>query len=120
LKAPREILYTGNSGTTTRLLCGLLAPQRFSCVLDGDESIRKRPMSRVIAPLRAMGARIGGTDGDSTPITIEGTDLKGIEYELPVASAQLKSALILAGLYADGDTTVIEPKAVQKNNGTYD
>jgi len=110
LKEPREILYTGNSGTTTRLLCGLLAPQRFSCVLDGDESIRKRPMNRIIAPLRAMGARIEGTDGGFTPITIEGTDLKGIEYELPVASAQLKSALILAGLYADGNTTVIEPK----------
>jgi len=110
LKAPREILYTGNSGTTTRLLCGLLAPQQFSCVLDGDESIRKRPMKRVIAPLRAMGARIEGTDGDFTPIRIDGTDLVGIEYELPVASAQLKSALILAGLYADGNTTVIEPK----------
>jgi 3-phosphoshikimate 1-carboxyvinyltransferase len=110
LKPPRELLYTGNSGTTTRLLCGLLAPQKFSCVLDGDESVRKRPMSRVIAPLRAMGAKISGTDGDFTPITIEGTKLRGIEYELPVASAQLKSALILAGLYAEGKTTVIEPE----------
>ncbi|HWQ78372.1 MAG TPA: 3-phosphoshikimate 1-carboxyvinyltransferase [Anaerovoracaceae bacterium] len=110
LKAPRELLYTGNSGTTTRLLCGLLAPQKFSCVLDGDASIRKRPMSRVIIPLRAMGAKISGTDGDFTPITIEGAKLKGIEYELPVASAQLKSALILAGLYAEGKTTVIEPE----------
>jgi len=111
LKKPEELLYTGNSGTTTRLLCGLLAPQNFSCTLDGDASIRKRPMKRVIAPLRDMGARIIGTDGDYTPITIEGTNLKGIDYEMPVASAQLKSALILAGLYAEGNTTVVEPKS---------
>lgn len=110
LKAPHELLYTGNSGTTTRLLCGLLAPQRFSSILDGDESIGKRPMNRVIDPLREMGAKINATGNGFTPIAIEGADLKGIEYELPVASAQLKSALILAGLYADGKTTVIEPK----------
>lgn len=110
LKAPRELLYTGNSGTTTRLLCGLLAPQRFSCHLDGDASIRKRPMNRVIDPLREMGAKIYGTNGGYAPITIEGTALKGITYELPVASAQLKSALILAGLYAEGQTTLIEQK----------
>lgn len=109
LAAPRELLYTGNSGTTTRLLCGLLAPQDFSCTLDGDESIRKRPMKRVIAPLREMGANITGTEGDFTPITIKGTGLRGIEYELPVASAQLKSALILAGLYAEGKTVIVEP-----------
>lgn len=110
LQAPHELLYTGNSGTTTRLLCGLLAPQNFSSILDGDASIRKRPMNRVIAPLRKMGAKITGTGGGFTPITIEGTALKGIEYEMPVASAQLKSAMILAGLYADGQTTIIEPK----------
>ena len=110
LKAPHELLYTGNSGTTTRLLCGLLAPQRFSSILDGDASIGKRPMNRVITPLRVMGAKIAATGNGFTPITIEGTDLAGIEYELPVASAQLKSALILAGLYADGKTTIIEPK----------
>ncbi len=109
LKAPQELLYTGNSGTTTRLLCGLLAPQNFSSVLDGDASIRRRPMKRVIAPLREMGARITGTDGDFTPITIEGAKLRGIEYEMPVASAQLKSALILAGLYADGKSVIVEP-----------
>ena len=108
--APQELLYTGNSGTTTRLLCGLLAPQRFSSTLDGDASIRKRPMNRVITPLRQMGAKINGTDGAYTPINIEGAELKGIQYELPVASAQLKSALILAGLYADGKTTIIEPR----------
>lgn len=110
LKAPGKLLYTGNSGTTTRLLCGLLAPQSFSCVLDGDASIRKRPMNRVMDPLRLMGADIAGTEGGYTPITINGTELKGIEYFLPVASAQLKSALILAGLYARGNTTIIEPK----------
>lgn len=109
LAAPRELLYTGNSGTTTRLLCGLLVPQNFSCILDGDESIRKRPMKRVITPLREMGADITGTEGDFTPITIKGTGLRGIEYELPVASAQLKSALILAGLYAEGKTVIVEP-----------
>jgi len=111
LKAPRQLLYTGNSGTTTRLLCGLLSPQRFDSVLDGDDSIRKRPMKRVIDPLRKMGARISGTGDGFTPIAIEGADLRGIEYEMPVASAQLKSALILAGLYAEGTTTIIEPKA---------
>lgn len=110
LKAPVQLLYTGNSGTTTRLLCGLLAPQRFFSTLDGDASIRKRPMKRIIEPLMKMGAKISGTNGDYTPITIEGTELNGIDYTLPVASAQLKSALILAGLYAQGKTTIIEPK----------
>jgi len=110
LKAPRELLYTGNSGTTTRLLCGLLAPQRFSATLDGDASIRKRPMNRVIDPLREMGAKIIAAENSFAPITIEGAALKGIRYEMPVASAQLKSALILAGLYADGETVIIEPK----------
>lgn len=111
LSAPCVPLYTGNSGTTTRLLCGLLAPQRFTSILDGDQSIGKRPMHRVIAPLREMGAKISATGNGFTPISIEGADLTGIEYELPVASAQLKSAIILAGLYADGKTTIIEPKA---------
>ncbi|HVI40284.1 MAG TPA: 3-phosphoshikimate 1-carboxyvinyltransferase, partial [Anaerovoracaceae bacterium] len=78
--------------------------------LDGDASIRKRPMNRVIDPLREMGARIAGTNGGCAPISIEGSKLKGIDYTMPVASAQLKSALILAGLYADGITTVTEPK----------
>lgn len=110
LKAPKSILYTGNSGTTTRLLCGLLAPQRFSSVIDGDASIRKRPMKRVIEPLLKMGGIIYGTNEDYVPITIKGTELEGIEYAMPVASAQLKSAILLAGLYARGKTTVIEPK----------
>lgn len=111
LQEPKELLYTGNSGTTTRLLCGLLAPQKFTSVLDGDESIRKRPMNRVINPLKEMGAKITAQNGGFTPITIEGTALKGMEYTLPVASAQLKSALILAGLYAEGETVIHEPKS---------
>lgn len=111
LRAPEELLYTGNSGTTTRLLCGLLAPQRFDSVLDGDASIGKRPMSRVIDPLREMGANIKGTNGAFTPIHIAGSQLRGIEYLLPVASAQLKSALILAGLYAEGETVIEEQKS---------
>ena len=111
LNAPEALLYTGNSGTTTRLLCGLLSAQNFSCVLNGDASIGKRPMNRVIDPLRAMGAKITGTNGGYTPINIEGSKLHGIEYVMPVASAQLKSALILAGIYAQGNTTIIEPKS---------
>lgn len=111
LKAPEELLYTGNSGTTTRLLCGLLSPQHFSCTINGDESIGKRPMNRVIEPLKRMGAEIESTRGGYTPITIKGGKLHGIEYILPVASAQLKSALILAGLYAEGNTQIIEPVA---------
>ena len=109
LKEPEELLYTGNSGTTTRLLCGLLSPQRFSCTLDGDESIRKRPMNRVIDPLRMMGADLESSGDGYTPIRIRGTKLKAIDYLMPVASAQLKSSLILAGLYAEGNTVVTEP-----------
>ena len=109
LKAPKEVLYTGNSGTTTRLLCGLLVPQRFNCTIDGDESIQKRPMNRVIEPLRKMGGKISGAKGGYAPIKIKGTNIKAIEYLLPVASAQLKSALILAGLYAEGKTVITEP-----------
>ena len=109
LKVPNEMLYTGNSGTTTRLLCGLLAPQNFHSELDGDDSIRTRPMNRVIDPLCKMGAVITSTKGGYAPITIEGTNLKAIEYLMPVASAQLKSSLILAGLYAEGRTIITEP-----------
>lgn len=110
LQAPEKRLYTGNSGTTTRILCGLLAPQPFHSELEGDASIAKRPMGRVIGPLTQMGADITGRDGDHTPLVIEGRPLHGIHYEMPVASAQLKSSLILAGLYAEGETTLLEPK----------
>jgi 3-phosphoshikimate 1-carboxyvinyltransferase len=107
LKAPDGPLDCGNSGTTMRLLAGVLAGQRFSSTLVGDASLSARPMERVAAPLREMGARITLTDGHA-PIHIEPATLKGIEYALPVASAQVKSCVLLAGLYADGPTTVIE------------
>ncbi len=109
LDAPGEELYTGNSGTTTRLLCGILAGQSFPSVLDGDSSIRKRPMGRVIKPLREMGASIEGRNDCLCPLRIFPSELCGIEYRMPVASAQLKSSILLAGLYAEGQTTVIEP-----------
>ncbi len=109
LQSPAETLYTGNSGTTTRLLSGILAGQDFSCTMTGDASIQKRPMGRVIKPLREMGAQIDGVDGNFCPLTLGGGQLHGISYTLPVASAQLKSAVLLAGLYAEGNTTVIEP-----------
>ncbi len=109
LLAPTDVLYTGNSGTTTRLLTGLLAGQSFSSVLDGDSSIRKRPMRRVMIPLQKMGATIEAVDNDHCPLSIHGTPLHGTEYTLPVASAQLKSAIILAAMYADSETVIHEP-----------
>ncbi len=110
LREPASVLDCGNSGTTMRLLTGLLAPQPFFSVLTGDASLRRRPMSRVIEPLRRMGARIWARDADTkAPIAIRGTGLTGITYRMPVASAQVKSALLLAGLYADGETVVEQP-----------
>ena len=109
LKEPEDSLYTGNSGTTTRLISGILAGQSFPVTLTGDASIEKRPMGRIITPLREMGAEIDGREGKFCPLSIRPAALHGITYKMPVASAQLKSALLLAGLYADGPTTVIEP-----------
>lgn len=109
LKKPSERLYTGNSGTTTRLISGILAGQTFATTLTGDASIEKRPMGRVIRPLREMGAQITGVDDKFCPLSIQPSHLHGITYTLPVASAQLKSAILLAGLYADSPTTIIEP-----------
>lgn len=109
LTAPKSELYTGNSGTTTRLLSGILAGQSFTSTMNGDASIQKRPMGRVMKPLREMGASIEGRDDNFCPLTMHPSELHGIEYRLPVASAQLKSAILLAGLYAEGQTTVIEP-----------
>ena len=109
LHQPSERLYTGNSGTTTRLISGILSGQSFETSLTGDASIEKRPMGRVIKPLREMGADITGTEDNYCPLTIRPGQLHGITYTLPVASAQLKSAILLAGLYADTPTTVIEP-----------
>ncbi|MBR4514204.1 MAG: 3-phosphoshikimate 1-carboxyvinyltransferase [Lachnospiraceae bacterium] len=116
LKSPIQTLNVGNSGTTMRLISGVLAPQNFSAKLDGDFSIRKRPMNRVIMPLSEMGADITSEAGDGLPpLVINGKNLKGITYKSPVASAQVKSALLLAGLYADGETTVTEP-ALSRNH----
>ncbi|HEY2420872.1 MAG TPA: 3-phosphoshikimate 1-carboxyvinyltransferase [Neobacillus sp.] len=110
LKEPCEILDVGNSGTTIRLLLGILAGRPFFSSLVGDESIGKRPMTRVTEPLVKMGAQIDGRkNGSFTPIALRGGGLNPIHYQLPVASAQVKSALILAGLQANGETTIIEP-----------
>ena len=108
LSNPGEILDCGNSGTTTRLVSGILSAQNFTSVLTGDKSIQKRPMNRITAPLKLMGADIKSNNGFA-PLTITGSSLHGIEYNSPVASAQVKSAILLAGLYADSPTTVIEP-----------
>jgi len=109
LRAPDMPLDLGNSGTAMRLLAGVLAAQSFDCELTGDESLRQRPMERVAEPLRAMGAELETRDGRA-PLTIRGGQaLSGIDYTLPVASAQLKSALLLAGLWARGRTTVRSP-----------
>ena len=114
LTEPREVLDVGNSGTTIRLMLGILAGQNFSAVLAGDSSIAKRPMTRVVNPLREMGARIDGRkDGEYTPLSIKGGQLHGFRYQLPVASAQVKSAIILAGLQAEGETIIVEPEATR-------
>ncbi|PWA12362.1 3-phosphoshikimate 1-carboxyvinyltransferase [Pueribacillus theae] len=110
LQEPNDVLYVGNSGTLNRLLLGLLAGRPFHSVLYGDESIASRPMDRVAKPLRQMGAVIDGRkNGSYPPISVRGGNLKGIEYESPVASAQVKSAILLAGLQANGVTTITEP-----------
>jgi len=112
LHEPENILDAGNSGTTLRLLIGLTAPQNFLVTFTGDSSLRKRPMARVIKPLAEMGASIfGRNDNKNLPITVLKPEkkLRGITYKMPVASAQVKSAIILAALYADSPTTIIEP-----------
>lgn len=110
LKEPFDVIDCGNSGTTIRLLSGVLSGNPFFSVLTGDGSLRQRPMARVIIPLRQMGAEIMARDGDRyPPIVIKGRRLNAIKYTMPVASAQVKSAILLAGLYADGETEVIEP-----------
>jgi 3-phosphoshikimate 1-carboxyvinyltransferase len=112
LKAPTEPIDCGNAGTLMRLLAGVLAGQPGRFELGGDASLSRRPMERVAAPLRKLGARVETTEGHP-PLVIEGGDLRGIRYELPVASAQVKSAVLLAGLYARGKTTVVEPVATR-------
>ena len=110
LQAPTEVLDCGNSGTTTRLISGILSGQKFPVTLTGDASIQKRPMGRIIKPLTQMGAQITSERGDGcAPLHIQGGSLHGIHYQSPVASAQVKSAILLAGLYAEGVTAVTEP-----------
>lgn len=116
LKAPTDTLDVGNSGTTTRLMSGILAAQNFTCRVNGDASIQKRPMKRIMLPLSMMGADIKSELGnDCAPLIITGSNLHGIAYDSPVASAQVKSAILFAGLYADGITSVTEP-AVSRNH----
>ena len=111
LNAPTCVLDCGNSGTTTRLISGILAPQHFDVTLTGDDSIQKRPMKRIMEPLSMMGADITSLrDNGCAPLSIRGRQLHGIHYHSNVASAQVKSSILLAGLYADGETTVTEPK----------
>lgn len=110
LQAPSEDIYVGNSGTSMRLLAGLLAGQAFDVTMTGDESLTKRPMERVAAPLRMMGAVVETAEGGRPPLTLRGgQQLKGIHYDLPMASAQVKSCVLLAGLYAEGVTSTTEP-----------
>lgn len=110
LKAPTQALDMGNSGTAMRLMTGLLAGQSFDSELVGDESLSSRPMRRITTPLTLMGANVETSDDGSPPLKINGkSDLTGIHYEMPVASAQVKSAVLLAGLYAKGETSVAEP-----------
>lgn len=110
LNTPSEILDVGNSGTTTRLISGILAGQSFDCELDGDDSIRTRPMKRIMTPLAAMGADISSKKNNGcAPLLIKGRPLHAIHYDSPVASAQVKSCVLLAGMYAEGITSVTEP-----------
>lgn len=108
LHAPTKILDVGNSGTTIRLISGILAGQNFATEITGDESIQRRPMKRVIEPLTLMGARIEARDNNFAPLKIQGGNLQGITYTPPVASAQVKSCVLLAGLFANGETAVLE------------
>ncbi len=109
LKSSWRALDAGNSGTTMRLLAGILAGQSFTTKLTGDDSLQKRPMKRIVGPLREMGADIRAREDNFAPLEIHGTRLKAIDYHTPMASAQVKSAVLLAGLFADGVTTVTEP-----------
>ncbi len=111
---PAEVLDLGNSGTAARLLTGILASHPFTSFMTGDASLRSRPMERVIDPLTRMGARFEAREGGRMPLAIVGTDeMVPIEYELPMASAQVKSCVLLAGLNTAGETTVIEPEATR-------
>jgi 3-phosphoshikimate 1-carboxyvinyltransferase len=109
LKSSKRALDAGNSGTTIRLLSGILAGQNFTSKIAGDDSLNQRPMKRILTPLREMGAQIFAHNENFAPLEIHGGTLRGIHYEMPMASAQVKSAVLLAGLFAEGDTSVTEP-----------
>ena len=109
LREPAAALDAGNSGSTIRMLSGILAAQPFVTTIGGDESLSRRPMQRIMTPLAQMGARIEARENRFPPLTIHGGPLHPVEYTLPVASAQVKSCVLLAGLFADGRTTVHEP-----------
>lgn len=112
LTTPSDLLDVGNSGTTIRLMTGILSGQNFSSRITGDSSIQKRPMLRVVTPLKKMGADISGIEnGNYCPLNIKGKNLKAIHYKLPIASAQVKSAILFASLYAKGKTLIVEPKS---------
>jgi len=114
LKEPSNVLDAGNSGTAARLITGILAGQDFHSVMVGDASLHSRPMSRVTDPVRSMGAKVDGREGgNKMPLSIRGGKLKGIDFKSPVASAQVKSCVLLAGLFAEGETSVTEPKATR-------
>lgn len=113
LKQPARPLDAGNSGSTIRMLSGILAAQPFTTTIAGDDSLAKRPMARIIKPLSQMGAEIDAKEGQYPPLVIKGKQLGGIDYQMPVASAQVKSCVLLAGLYAEGETVVREPIATR-------
>ncbi len=112
---PRKVLDAGNSGSTMRMLSGILAGQPFTSIISGDQSLQRRPMKRIVTPLRQMQANIEVTNNDFPPLTITGRKLKAIKYDMPVASAQVKSCILFAGLFAEGATTVIE-SAITRNH----
>ncbi len=114
LVAPSEILDAGNSGSTVRMLSGILAAQPFETQITGDSSLVNRPMARIMKPLASMGARIEARNEQFPPLVIHGSPLRAIDYQLPVASAQVKSCILLAGLYAEGETIVREPVTTQR------
>src|ERR1700758_2315525 len=114
LSEPEDFIDAGNSGTTARLLTGLLSAQKFFSTITGDKYLRVRPMERVVKPLTMMGGKIWGRDGGKRlPLAIQGAKLSAITYQSPVASAQVKSAILLAGLYAEGETEVVEPTSTR-------
>jgi 3-phosphoshikimate 1-carboxyvinyltransferase len=115
-RPPEHPLFCGNSGTTTRLLLGLLAAHRFSATLTGDQSLRRRPMRRVTLPLAAMGARFPEQNGDGLPLTIRGARLQPLRYDMPVSSAQIKSALLLAGMAGTVDVSLREPNGRSRDH----